>query len=67
MTEKEAVKQAELTSQETVTIGVSMCDVCLDLDTQAIRVTNNLSVMKPTTNICKKCLKRLLEKASKTI
>jgi hypothetical protein len=66
MTEKEAKKQAELDRQETVTVGVSMCDVCLELDSTAVRLTNNLNYMKPTTNICKGCLRRLLEKCDKT-
>ena len=65
MTESKALKQANLDQQETVTSGISMCEVCLEIESVAIRFTNNLNFMKPTTNVCKSCLKRLIEKCDK--
>jgi hypothetical protein len=65
MTEKEAKKQALLQEQETITRATAMCEVCLELDELTIRFTNNLNYMKPTTNICRTCIRRLNEKIEK--
>ena len=65
MTEKEARKKADLDKQEQTTLGMSMCEICLELTSVSIRFTNNLNFMRPTTNICKGCLKKKKKKCDK--